>query len=131
MVRPGRIQPLSKHIKRSCFCCDVGLTGNNQIDKMFILQRFVEGWEDGKFEEKIDIRDCLDPVHLYREKDGSYVGLREYEEARFVLFSYSIYNYFLIRAFSESPSYSVPLPRAQHQLSIILYTKMQTMPKLF
>ncbi len=51
---------------------------------MFILQRYAEGWEDGKFEEKIDIRDCIDPVNLYKDIDGSFIGLREYEEARFV-----------------------------------------------
>ena len=72
-----------RNLKWTKFYHFIALTGNNQIDKMFILQRYAEGWEDGKFEEKIDLRDCLDPVHLYREQDGSYVGLREYEEARF------------------------------------------------
>ena len=35
------------------------------IDQMFILQGYKEGWKDGKFEEKIDFRDCLEPIRLF------------------------------------------------------------------
>lgn len=52
------------------------------IDQVYILQGYKEGWQSGKFEEKVDFRDCLDQVHLRQEEDGTYSNLREYELVR-------------------------------------------------
>lgn len=30
------------------------------IDKILYLQRYAEGWENGKFTEKFDYRECVD-----------------------------------------------------------------------
>ena len=40
--------------------------GSTLVDQVYILQGFKEGWKDGKFEEKIEFRDCLEPVRLHK-----------------------------------------------------------------
>ena len=40
--------------------------GSPLVDQVYILQGFKEGWKDGKFEEKIEFRDCLEPVRLHK-----------------------------------------------------------------
>ena len=54
------------------------------IDSVIYMQNYAEGWKDGKFEEKFDYRDCIDPPR-YRKEDGSdlYEGwFWEYSEMR-------------------------------------------------
>ena len=31
-----------------------------KIDEVYYLQRYAEGWENGKWTERWDIRDCID-----------------------------------------------------------------------
>ena len=48
------------------------------------MQNYAEGWKNGKFEEKFDYRECIDPPR-YRKEDetGLYVGwFWEYSEMR-------------------------------------------------
>ncbi len=39
------------------------------LDEVLYLQRYSEGWEDGKWEEKHDFRECVE-AHRYRREDG-------------------------------------------------------------
>jgi hypothetical protein len=40
--------------------------GSPVVDQIYILQGYKEGWKDGKFEEKVDFRECLEPVRLHK-----------------------------------------------------------------
>ena len=37
------------------------------IDGVVYLQRYVEGWRNGKWEERFDVRDCIDVDRYYRK----------------------------------------------------------------
>ena len=36
--------------------------GEEVIEEVYYLQRYAEGWTDGKWEQRMDIRDCIDRV---------------------------------------------------------------------
>ena len=40
------------------------------VDTVFYLQGYKEGWKDGKFEEKYDVRDCLEPARYHQQYEG-------------------------------------------------------------
>jgi len=40
------------------------------VDKVFYLQGYKEGWKDGKFEEKYDVRECLEPARYQQQFEG-------------------------------------------------------------
>ena len=44
-----------------------------EVDSVYYLQGYKEGWGE-RFEEKYDIRDCLEPVRYKRRRDGRYSG---------------------------------------------------------
>ena len=44
------------------------------IDSVTYLQRYKEGWKDGKFEEKFDYRECIDPPRYREREPGLYEG---------------------------------------------------------
>ena len=46
---------------------------NGVVDSVHYLQGYKEGW-GAKFEEKYDVRDCLEPARYKRNKDGDYRG---------------------------------------------------------
>lgn len=46
--------------------------GTNKIDEVYYLQRYKEGWT--KWEEKIDIRECIDPQRYQKDEDGNWRG---------------------------------------------------------
>lgn len=31
-----------------------------EVEEIYYLQKYKEGWKDGKWEEKMDIRDCVE-----------------------------------------------------------------------
>ena len=37
-----------------------------EVGAVFYLQGYKEGWKDGKFEEKFDLRDCLQEPHHWK-----------------------------------------------------------------
>ena len=49
-------------------------TGGPVIDEIIYLQRYAEGWTDGKWEEKIDERDCIDRPAYRKDDKGLYRG---------------------------------------------------------
>ncbi|MFH4982918.1 hypothetical protein AB6A40_009627 [Gnathostoma spinigerum] len=49
-------------------------TGNKAIDEVIYLQAYKEGWTDGKFELKYDIRDCINGDRYYHLEDGKWHG---------------------------------------------------------
>ena len=40
------------------------------VDTVFYLQGYKEGWTDGKFEEKYDVRDCIEPARYHQQYEG-------------------------------------------------------------
>ncbi|XP_071942701.1 GDP-fucose protein O-fucosyltransferase 2-like isoform X1 [Antedon mediterranea] len=44
-----------------------------EIEEIYTLQRYAEGWKNGKFEEKYDRRECIDRPP-YIKKDGKFRG---------------------------------------------------------
>lgn len=44
------------------------------IDSVIYLQRYAEGWQDGKFEEKFDYRDCIDAPRYRKDPSSSSGG---------------------------------------------------------
>ena len=40
------------------------------VDSVYYLQGYKEGWKDGKFEQKYDVRDCLEPPRYHQQYDG-------------------------------------------------------------
>ncbi len=72
------------------FCC-VTLENNDPlIDNVLYLQNYAEGWKDGKFEEKFDYRDCIDPPRYRQEEEsGLYTGwFWDYSQFRAKSFKY-------------------------------------------
>ena len=49
-------------------------TGSPGIDEIIYLQGYKEGWQDGKWEEKIDDRDCINSQVYHRNELGVYRG---------------------------------------------------------
>ena len=45
-----------------------------EVGAVYYLQGYKEGWKDGKFEEKFDIRDCLEEPRYMQNNEGSYDG---------------------------------------------------------
>ena len=50
-----------------------GLMGTS-IEQVYYLQRFAEGWKDGKWEEKIEVRDCIDEPRYRKDENGQWIG---------------------------------------------------------
>ena len=49
-------------------------TGRAVIDQILYLQPYKEGWNNGKWEEKIDERECIEPPAYRPDQDGAYRG---------------------------------------------------------
>ena len=49
-------------------------TGGPRIEETVYLQRYKEGWKDGKWEEKIDERDCIEEPIYKKDENGVYHG---------------------------------------------------------
>jgi len=45
-----------------------------ELGAVYYLQGYKEGWKDGKFEEKFDIRDCLEEPRYRQTEEGFYEG---------------------------------------------------------
>ena len=50
------------------------LVTDGTVDSVYYLQSYKEGWTNGKFEEKYDIRECLDPARYKLISDNHYEG---------------------------------------------------------
>lgn len=46
--------------------------GGPFIDQVLILQNYAEGWTDGKWEEKVDERPCIEKLMYNKDKQGYY-----------------------------------------------------------
>lgn len=46
--------------------------GGPFIDQVLVLQNYAEGWTDGKWEEKVDERPCVDKLMYSKDKQGYY-----------------------------------------------------------
>lgn len=49
-------------------------TGQAKIEEVWYLQRYAEGWNGGKWEEKIHERPCIDPKSYFRDNDKKLRG---------------------------------------------------------
>ncbi|XP_035267827.1 GDP-fucose protein O-fucosyltransferase 2 [Anguilla anguilla] len=58
-------------------------SGGPFVDQVLVLQNYAEGWTDGKWEEKVDERPCVERLMYSRDKQGYYRGwFWGYEETR-------------------------------------------------
>uniref|UniRef100_A0A8C2JBP1 GDP-fucose protein O-fucosyltransferase 2 n=1 Tax=Cyprinus carpio TaxID=7962 RepID=A0A8C2JBP1_CYPCA len=58
-------------------------SGGPFIDQILVLQSYAEGWRDGKWEEKVDERTCIEKLMYSKDKQGYYRGwFWGYEETR-------------------------------------------------
>lgn len=46
--------------------------GGPFIDQVLVLQSYAEGWTDGKWEEKVDERPCIEKFQYSKDKQGYY-----------------------------------------------------------
>lgn len=46
--------------------------GGPFIDQVLVLQNYAEGWTDGKWEEKVDERPCIEKMMYSKDKQGYY-----------------------------------------------------------
>uniref|UniRef100_A0A3B3UA81 GDP-fucose protein O-fucosyltransferase 2 n=1 Tax=Poecilia latipinna TaxID=48699 RepID=A0A3B3UA81_9TELE len=49
--------------------------GGPFIDQVLVLQNYAEGWTDGKWEEKVDERACIEKLLYTKDKQGYYSHL--------------------------------------------------------
>ncbi|XP_077993934.1 GDP-fucose protein O-fucosyltransferase 2-like [Glandiceps talaboti] len=68
------IDSLSKHVPVIEFEQYIKETGGPVIDDLYYLQRYKEGWTNGKWEEKVDERDCVDNPVYREDSNGVYRG---------------------------------------------------------
>lgn len=47
-------------------------SGGPFIDQVLVLQNYAEGWTDGKWEEKVDERPCIEKLMYSKDKQGYY-----------------------------------------------------------
>lgn len=66
------INSLAMHVPVIEFEDYLKAIGKKEIDEVYYLQRYKEGWT--KWEEKIDIRECVDPPRYRKESDGKWRG---------------------------------------------------------
>ncbi|XP_056436215.1 GDP-fucose protein O-fucosyltransferase 2 isoform X2 [Gadus chalcogrammus] len=58
-------------------------SGGPFVDQVLVLQNYAEGWTDGKWEEKVDERPCVDKLMYSKDQQGFYRGwFWGYEETR-------------------------------------------------
>ncbi|XP_041700648.1 GDP-fucose protein O-fucosyltransferase 2 isoform X1 [Coregonus clupeaformis] len=58
-------------------------SGGPFIEQVLVLQNYAEGWTDGKWEEKVDERPCVERLMYSKDKQGYYRGwFWGYEETR-------------------------------------------------
>ncbi|KAK2173863.1 hypothetical protein NP493_845g01010 [Ridgeia piscesae] len=64
------IDSLARHVPVMEFEDFLKVNRKPEIDIIYYLQRFKEGWRDGKWEERIEFRDCIDDTGFKKDKDG-------------------------------------------------------------
>ncbi|KAG2459080.1 OFUT2 fucosyltransferase, partial [Polypterus senegalus] len=47
-------------------------SGGPFIEQVYVLQNYAEGWTDGKWEEKVDERPCIEQLMYSKDKQGYY-----------------------------------------------------------
>nr|XP_006636360.2 PREDICTED: GDP-fucose protein O-fucosyltransferase 2 isoform X1 [Lepisosteus oculatus] len=58
-------------------------SGGPFVEQVYVLQSYAEGWTDGKWEEKVDERPCIERLMYSKDKQGYYRGwFWGYEETR-------------------------------------------------
>ena len=67
------VSSLNKHIPVIEFSDYLKSRTESIIDEIYYLQNFAEGWRDGKWEERIEKRDCISATG-YHENDGKWYG---------------------------------------------------------
>jgi len=51
----------------------LNVTERRPIEEVYYLQRYKEGWKDGKWEEKMDVRECIEQHSFVQHMDGSWL----------------------------------------------------------
>lgn len=67
------LKSLQRYIPVMEFSEFLNATESRQIDEVYYLQGYKEGWKDGKWEEKMDERDCIEQNSFVEDVDGSWL----------------------------------------------------------
>lgn len=67
------LKSLERHVPVMEFSEFLNVTESRQIDEVYYLQGYKEGWTDGKWEEKMDERDCIEQNSFVEDVDGLWV----------------------------------------------------------
>ena len=84
-----------------------------KLDAVHYLQGYKEGWGE-KFEEKFDVRDCLEPARYKLGSDGKYHGHASFAEVyaeKFQCLSVQVNIHDRVLQFGLSEEYPVNLER--------------------
>lgn len=60
------------YMSKSVLLFLVSESGGPFIDQILVLQSYAEGWTDGKWEEKVDERSCIERLMYSKDKQGYY-----------------------------------------------------------
>ena len=95
------------------------LTGG-EVGAVFYLQGYKEGWQDGKFEEKFDLRDCLQEPRYEQRSDDLWEGEFFYHEGvtakNFACLSVQGHTSVVSEFVNEQKQESIMLDRAENLL---------------
>jgi len=90
------------------------------VDSVYYLQGYKEGWKDGKFEEKFDIRECIDEPRYNLNDEGVYEGQFFHYEGvvtkRFACLSVQGHTSVILPMIGDLQEQSVMLDRAENLL---------------
>ncbi|XP_013395968.2 GDP-fucose protein O-fucosyltransferase 2 isoform X2 [Lingula anatina] len=77
------LESLGRHVPVMEYKDFIKMSGGAVIEEVYYLQRYKEGWKDGKWEERMDIRDCLDQNYYHKDEEGAWRGwFWGYEETK-------------------------------------------------
>ncbi|XP_033105806.1 GDP-fucose protein O-fucosyltransferase 2-like isoform X2 [Anneissia japonica] len=68
------IESLNQHVPVIEFTDYLKEIGKPEIEEVYTLQRYAEGWTNGKFEEKYDERECIDRPAYNAKEGGRFKG---------------------------------------------------------
>lgn len=64
------VPSLNQHVPVIEFETYLKRIGKPEIEEVYYLQRFAEGWTDGKWEEKLEVRPCIENGRYRKNEEG-------------------------------------------------------------
>lgn len=88
-----------------------------KIEEVYYLQNYAEGWENGNWEERMDLRECIETHHYEKDEDGFYSswfwGYSDAYAIKFSCLSVQGYGSTLIPLLQKSKARSIMIDRAE------------------